>query len=110
MEIAMTMVYAMQAATDDITKGWIYDVDRGISPEDAQEHCVRHEAWQDVRLSMKGKTTARKLMICLNWFEGTAYGASQVDERIRRMQVTNYLGALRRGGQLDDNNMIRKYI
>jgi hypothetical protein len=108
----------MTPATSDITKGWPYHAERGISPEDAQKLCVQHAEWQTIRLSMKGEPTYRKLEILRDWREGMKRskigdGWVQVDEQrldVRLKQIDNYLGALRRGGQLDDNNMIRKYI
>ena len=98
----------IKAHTQDLTKGWIYDEDHGISPEDAQEHCVRHEDWQVIRLSMKGKFTYQKLQILFNWRETNAMANDGVVPLTTRLQICNYLGALRRGGQLDMNNMIAK--
>lgn len=106
----------IKAATDDITKGWIYDAERGWGPELVQLFCVQDEEWQGIRLSMKGVPTRRKLEILRRYFERKGFvdaqGVLQRDKTDRRYlcQVDNYLGALRRGGQLDDNNMIRKYI
>ncbi len=108
----------INAATGDITKGWTYTVPRGISPEEAQTLCVQHAEWQTIRLSMKGVPTHQKLDILVNWYNGMKRakgirGFVRTDEQdatVRHKQVWNYLGALRRGGQLDDNNMIKKWI
>lgn len=84
-------------------------VQAGYSPETVQEFCVRNQDWQQVRLSMKGKPTHEKLVILEAWWERHL----QPNNRVRyqcEVQVGNYLGALRRGGQLDANNQIRKYI
>ena len=103
------------AATDDITKGWIYNVERGWDPQLVQLFCVQDEEWQGIRLSMKGVPTHKKLDILKVYFErkGFLVDGRLVREKTDRRflcQIDNYLGALRRGGQLDDNNMIRKYL
>jgi len=67
--------------------------------------------WQQVRLSMKGKPTHEKLAILKTWWD--KHRSNQGDmgvDTATYVQVYNYLGALRRGGQLDDNNQVRKYI
>jgi len=98
----------IRAATDDLNKGWIYDEDLGISPEDAQKYCVQAEDWQIIRLSMKGKTTVQKMHILYNWRETNALANDGVVPLSTRLQICNYLGALRRGGQLDMQNLIKK--
>jgi hypothetical protein len=96
-------------------------VERGYSPDMVQLFCVQHKEWQKVRLSMKGKPTHEKLAILEAWWDkhqpryNHHAGPSEVrmDARtahICEIQVGNYLGALRRGGQLDADNQIRKYI
>ncbi len=90
---------------------WTGSIAAGISPQDAQVHCVQHADWQRVRLYMKGKTTEEKLDICKCWYDNGFFrvtNSREADFRIRDMQVANYLGALRRGGQLDMDNKIRK--
>ena len=102
----------IKAATTDITKGWPHDAHRGFPPNLVAEH-VKDANWQRVRLSMKGQTTAEKLRLLKQWrdaclFDDGRGGLHLLTSTI--VQVDNYLGALRRGGQLDMNNMIRKYI
>lgn len=99
----------------DITKGWIYDAEASWPPDLVQKYCVQDEEWQGIRLSMKGVPTHEKLAILKEYYERK--GCFLVDRVVRGMtherylcQVDNYLGALRRGGQLDMGNMIRKYI
>lgn len=86
-------------------------VERGYSQPLVQIHCVRNSAWQDVRLSMKGKNTVEKLEIIHaywdKWYGKLGITPSGYD--ICAIQIGNYLGALRRGGQLDDSNRLRKY-
>lgn len=82
-------------------------VSAGYPPEDVQIHCVMAEDWQNVRLSMKGQPTHMKLKILLTWWS-TWYDTPNKYET--EVQVGNYLGALRRGGQLDAHNQVRKYI
>jgi hypothetical protein len=55
---------------------------------------------------MKGRPTHIKLAMLEEWWV-----AHLGDTRWSvECQVGNYLGALRRGGQLDENNQIRKYL
>lgn len=84
-------------------------VQRGYNQSLVQVHCVRDAAWQKCRLSMKGVTTSEKLAILHAWWDrhhGKAFTSAGTD--ICEIQVSNYLGALRRGGQLDDENRLRK--
>lgn len=78
-------------------------VQAGYSPSDVQRYCVQDSEWQKVRLSMKGVDTYRKLEILEAWWD-----QHYPYEPIVEIQVGNYLGALRRGGQLNDDNQIRK--
>lgn len=96
---------------------WPIEMPAGISPGDAQEFCVRHEEWQRLRLWLKTQDTEEKLKALLVWYqEGkvTIFERRQTvvvrEERdwVRRLQVTNYLGALRRGGQLDMQNRVNR--
>lgn len=94
----------------------------GYSPHDVKIHCVQNGEWQKIRLSMKGVDTSEKLSILEAWWDkqmasAMALIASGVHTDALRgnallfateVQVGNYLGAIRRGGQLDDQNRIRK--
>ena len=93
----------------------------GYSPQDVRMHCVENSEWQKVRLSMKGGDTYEKLQILEAWwdkqmteatklFGGTSAGESRAHALVwaTQVQVGNYLGAIRRGGQLDNENKIRK--
>ncbi len=100
------------AQTTDITKGWIHDARAGWPQSHVQHYCVQDPDWQKIRLSMKGIDTKDKLAILLDWYTKQKAMAKAnmdwvADERIE-CQVDNYLGALRRGGQLDKDNMIWK--
>jgi hypothetical protein len=98
-----------------------YKVQAGYNPAEVQIICVRHAEWQKVRLSMKGKYTHEKLRICKDWWDMNNKHADALEELGKKaeaqnlrydteVQVGNYLGALRRGGQLDMNNQVRRYI
>lgn len=96
-------------------KGWdnkARPILRGYSPERVQLYCVQDAIWQQVRLSMKGKPTHEKLAILEAYWDKKAQYMGTPCRAPQRVecQVGNYLGALRRGGQLDENNQIRKYI
>lgn len=84
-------------------------VARGYNQSLVQVHCVRNEEWQKVRLSMKGVDTSEKLAILHAWWEKHHNQAmTSMGQDICEIQVGNYLGALRRGGQLDDLNRVRR--
>lgn len=85
-----------------------YPVKAGYAPQDVQRYCVRDPQWQETRLRMKGVPTHEKLRICKEWWDQA--GSDLRSQGIAEIQVGNYLGALRRGGQLDSENRIRKYI
>ena len=65
-------------------------------------HCVNDDLWQDFRLSLKGISTEEKLSMLESWIQTAA------DEQIAKMQVDNYLGALKRGGQIDSEGNVLK--
>lgn len=84
----------------------IADYGLSIEPLNHDEimEAVKDEDWQVYRLSMKGLTTHFKLSALANWLER----GKTPDSDKRRIQVMNYLNALKRGGQLDkDGNVVR---
>lgn len=94
-------------------------VSAGYSPHDVKIHCVQNLEWQKIRLSMKGIDTVDKLMILEAWWDKQHAAAEQLVRcgQVNRgralawttqVQVGNYLGALVRGGQLDNERRIRK--
>lgn len=93
-----------------------YPVRPGYDRDMIQVHCVKDKRWQEVRLSMKGKPTHEKLGILKAWWDkelrGVTFtpGVKPQKLMIVEIQVGNYLGALRRGGQLDNQNRVRKYL
>lgn len=96
-------------------KGWDNNkrpVQRGYPPESVQLHCVRNQEWQQTRLSLKGLPTHEKLARLEKYWDDWHFilSADQHYANKIKVQVGNYLGALRRGGQLDANNQIKKYI
>lgn len=58
--------------------------------------------WQEVRKSMKGVSTTQKLATCRSWLRANNSSPQS------KIQVMNYLNALKRGGQLDDNNNVAR--
>ena len=74
------------------------------------------EIWQRFRLSMKGKSTAEKLRMLKNYWEGmlhtTHYGErfTDTDDCDICIRVDNYLGALCRGGQLPEKSTLLKAL
>lgn len=85
-------------------------VQAGYSPSEVKQYCVDDPAWQKVRLSLKGLDTTDKLSTLEAYWDRMMELAMTDEGREREIevQVGNYLGALRRGGQLNDENQIRK--
>lgn len=103
---------AQLAATGKVT-GWDNakrPVKPGYGPSEVKQYCVDDPAWQKVRLSLKGLDTTDKLHILEMYWDRMMELAMTDEGREREIevQVGNYLGALRRGGQLNDENQIRK--
>lgn len=103
--------------------GWLKDkqVQSGYSPQDVKRICVENANWQKVRISMKGIPTHEKLKTLRGWWDINNNSADALHQMGREaeaqnlryqteVQVGNYLGALRRGGQLDMHNQVRRYI
>lgn len=91
---------------------WPFCGPAGFDKETVHKYCVDTShphvaAWQKVRLSMKGKPTHEKLAILLDWNNKGVADPELATATL--VQVYNYLGALRRGGQLDEQNRVRKY-
>ena len=84
-------------------------IQAGYNPGDVQRYCVQDQEWQGVRLAMKQIPTHDKLRICHDYWKRKASPTPSI-MYIIECQVGNYLGALRRGGQLNDQNQVRKYI
>lgn len=96
---------------------WPYNhlVQRGYPPDLVKKYCVDNAEWQKFRLSLKGLNTCDKLELLIIWFEERQKLAQTDSSRdytdtllAVEVQVGNYLGALRRGGQLDSVNRLRK--
>ena len=80
----------------------------GYNPQDVQRICVRNRKWQAFRLSLKGKSTRDKLARLAEWYDGFWPDTQGSSKWEREVQVGNYLGALRRGGQLNMNNEVQR--
>lgn len=92
---------------------------KSYPPNLVQMHCVEDAEWQKCRLSMKGIATHKKLhTLVLWWITQRNKARNSTVTRLERValatatevQIGNYLGALRRGGQLNDDNQVRRYI
>lgn len=71
----------------------------GYSQAEVQEYCVKDEVWQGFRASLKGLSTEVKL----DWLRGWLETNIDMAPRRTRVQVDNYINALKRGGQLNMN-------
>jgi len=67
------------------------------------KYCVNDFEWQRFRINtLKGKTTQQKLDLLDMWYKSYQPGEAA------HAQVNNYLGALKRGGQIDANGKVLK--
>lgn len=85
-------------------KKWPMDlmpVQPGYYAPDVQQYCVRDAMWQEFRKKMKGVPTEQKLDMLKEWWSKNLHAPGRTE-----VQVGNYLGALRRGGQLNMNNEV----
>ena len=80
-----------------------YRVRPGYDRFTVERHCTMNKQWQCFRLTLKKMPTHKKLEALIKWWEESP------DKVAAEVQVGNYLGALRRGGQLDMKNVVRKY-
>lgn len=66
------------------------------------QFCVNDDDWQKFRLSLKGVSTEKKLDMLQDWLN------DHNCDRRATVQVNNYLGALKRGGQISEKGEVRK--
>lgn len=84
---------------------WPYRL-TSYSPYEVTEYCVQDQTWQQFRLSMKGETTRTKLkMLCGYYLKHLPQLGRKVE-----VQVSNYLNALKRGGQLDMDLKVKREL
>lgn len=80
--------------------------------EEVQKFCVQDSLWQAYRLKMKGTRTTSKLSMLNAWYiREVDHGAFEGDSQLKRraeVQISNYINALKRGGQLNDDLTIRR--
>lgn len=96
---------------------WPFTGPAGFDHATVKRYCVDTSyeevaEWQRVRLSMKGVPTHEKLAILKAWWDkNPKAGLADYSDVSYScfVQVYNYLGALRRGGQLDANNRVRRW-
>jgi hypothetical protein len=106
---AQAVVLRSQLEAAGKISAWHLEGPAGFNIPTVRYHCVDTSRkivadWQQVRLSMKGKDTTEKLSILKAWWDKD----ENEDNESVFVQVYNYLGALRRGGQLDSLNRVRK--
>jgi len=70
--------------------------------EDIDKYCVDNVVWQTFRRKLKGIPTDQKLIRLKEWLDQWDYSYAAL------IQVSNYINALKRGGQLDvEGNVVR---
>ena len=62
-----------------------------------------HVDWQKFRVAMKGANTVDKLRMLHNRWLKKVSGRTDEQAGLEKTRIWNYIGALRRGGQLDRN-------
>lgn len=72
------------------------------SKQEILDYCVNDSQWQEFRLSMKGVSTEKKLQMLHEWWHKN----NAMESRRARVQIDNYLNALKRGGQLNTANEV----
>lgn len=81
------------------------------SPDDVR-HAVYNsrtsDNWQKFRVSLKGQSTKLKLYRMGHRFARMLQNDDAHEQSLERVRIDNYIGALRRGGQLDkEGNIVR---
>lgn len=82
-------------------KCWVIKIESPTRME-IIKYAVNNHEWQKFRLSLKGKSTFDKLTALDRWIEQSE------DKYIAYIQVNNYLGALKRGGQVSAKGEVLK--
>ena len=72
---------------------------------DEVHHYIKDDNWQRFRLSLKGISTMGKLAKLRMYRAG--HGGNEIGRKYR-VQIDNYINALKRGGQLDMNCKVIK--
>lgn len=72
---------------------WEYNIG-SCSRLDVIKYCINDYPWQQFRLTLKGRTTVYKLQQLEKWLKQHNF------DEASKVQVDNYIGALKRGGQL----------
>lgn len=85
-------------------KGWPTNLAplRSVTQEEILRYCVQDKEWQAFRASIKGTTTLFKLSKLLWWYQTRPLVEHS------KVQVGNYLNALKRAGILDSNYRVVK--
>lgn len=102
----------------DAIKGW----DESVFGKIDEDHTIGRirlavytsndaEQWQQFRVSLKGLSTREKLYCLMNYWlmhvsDGAGAHVSKEAWENHKIRVWNYLGALKRGGQLNSQLMI----
>lgn len=84
------------------------------TPQQVREYCVQDSIWQIMRMSLKGLDTHDKLKRLHSYYIGgytqryKNAGASIPTKLHIDIQVSNYINALKRGGQLNVDTTIKR--
>lgn len=82
---------------------WVFDISKHTAAEISE--AVKDPKWQAFRKSLKGIPTTDKLDKLHDWIVQHR-DAQSIVPRLIRVQVENYINALKRGGQLDQYNQV----
>jgi hypothetical protein len=75
---------------------------------EVQAFCVQNKEWQLWREAMKGKPTSVKLDLLYHWYVTHLIGTERRIPRVAKVQIDNYINALKRGGLLTPDLKVKR--
>lgn len=94
--------YLQKNSWYDFIPTWTFIVHGQVDVRDAVYKAEGFEEWQKLRVSLHGLTTRAKLWCLMKYYE------RKRNDYWRRIRIDNYLGALIRGGILDEDLKVLK--
>jgi hypothetical protein len=83
-------------------KRWPHEI-KPYTPMEVYKYAVANPVWQAFRKSLKGLPTEEKLDKLHDWLHNVG-----PTSRRKQVQVDNYINALKRGGQLNEEGHVQK--
>lgn len=94
----------------ELTSKWIHPVSQWTHEQVrlAVYEAPSSDEWQQFRVSLKGQSTAMKLARLDLRYIAAQNAPNQADWELEKIRIDNYIGALRRGGFLNEDMEIVK--